>query len=171
MAEVPVKKRTRKTTTKKVERKTPSSSATKATSSAGVRRKGLSLKFILLTILFLFLASGGAFYIGYSAEGAIDVNERLSDDGTRVDGQVSGDSADGIQKPAPLKERPILEPAAVETPAAAPTPEPEVVDEEVDNVSGEEEVSADTIETSSENQVSEEETAEVVDPSSEVPAE
>ena len=128
MAEVPVKKttkkQTRKTTTKKVGRNSVAATVSKSESATTVKakRKGPSLKFVLLTILFLFLASGGAFYIGYSAEGAIDVNQRLSDDATRTDGQVTGGDS-GVQKPAPLKERPKLEPAAVETPAPAPAAE------------------------------------------------
>ena len=126
MAEEPVKKRTRKTTAKKVVRKTPVVVSTDV-STKKTTKTGLSLKFVRLTILFLFLASGGAFYIGYSADGAIDVNGKLADDSTLVDGSESG-TRDSTNNPPPLKERPNLEPA---TEPAAPTPESEPVVEGV----------------------------------------
>jgi len=165
MAEEPVNKKVRKTTTKRVARKTAVSQSDLSQSYSN-RRGGLSLKFVLMVILVLFLASGGAFYIGYSAEGAIDVNDRLANSPV-----VAGEGNNGVDSnpvPPPLKERPKLEPANVETPTAYPEPEIEGATTSTDESSesneseaindnstfdeaGQDEISVDAVDTPEEN--------------------
>ncbi len=165
-----VKKQTRKTTTKKVVGKAVTPTATKVVTPKATK-KGLSLKFVLFTILVLFLASGGAFYVGYSADGAIDVNEKLSDGSTMVEGAQNSEGASNTNPP-PLKERPKLEPASVETPA--PTPEPEVEgvatssNESAEINEGESKVESETTAPEDEGVIS---TDEAVDPAEETPTE
>jgi len=161
MPDEPVKKRTRKTTTKKVVSKDTGLSSSKAVSPK-LKSRGLSLKFVLLTILVLFLASGGAFYIGYSAEGAIDVNNRLSSSFTAVEGE-NGETGTNTNPP-PLKERPKLEPANIETPTQNPEPSVEGVatstDESVNNE--EESVSTDGTETENSDDSASSETPDTI---------
>lgn len=64
--------------------------------------RGMSLGFLLSAIAVLSAISAGSLYIGYTAEGQINVNQRLAEAPSElsVDGEVEGSEA-GNEAPAP----------------------------------------------------------------------
>lgn len=120
----PVRKAVRKTTTKKrvVKKVATKKVATKRAIATKSKRSGMfTLKFVLIAVLVLIIGSAGTFYIGYTAEGSIDLNARLSDKGN----YVNQDDFDNNERPIPRPNaaRPVLE---VAEEIATPEPEPEV---------------------------------------------
>lgn len=141
--EKPVRRAVRKTT-KKVVRKT--AVRKRAINEAPSRRGVLTLKFIFITMMVMLSGAAGSLYLGYSAEGAIDVSQRLSDR-TNYIGLEEGVGGNEPPIPEPPR-RPNLQPAAQEE---KPKPAPAPVDESATSTDATASSTEDVLEDSGEN--------------------